>query len=404
MKKQSVLLACLLLSGCASERCYKGMLHAHSFWSDGDVPPEEAVAWYKDRGYQFMSLTDHNQLQTDTNRWRKVSGEYWKREKVDYLRLKTVAELEREFNEPDRFLLMPGHEANRYVRGLQAHLNIINTDKVFLIPDSMTTPAESFSNVWNAAEGYAALNERNMLLMVNHPDWPYFDIQPDVLIHNPKIRFYELCNADGGAVFDRHPLWYTKDKYFDIVNAFRIEDGLPPVYGVGSDDTHHYSPGDTKHSRPGHAWVGVFAHALTTDAILESMKAGRFYTSTGVELKQIDFDGSVLKVAVVPVRGVRYKIKFVVTCKGFDRTVTQFEDPLDGKKPFRVGTRYSDAIGCTVRQVEGPSAEYRLSPNDLYVRAVVVSDKKPENKATNEPDFQTAWTQPFLPAKAVHCP
>lgn len=401
MKKQSILLLCLLLTGCATEKCYKGMLHAHSLWSDGNVPPEEAVAWYKDRGYNFMCLTDHNQLQVDTNRWKKVSGERWTREQIAYIRLKPFTELKREFDEPGRFLLMPGHEANRLVGGLQTHLNIINTDKVFLIPDGMKTSDEAFSNIWSSAEGYARLTGRNILLTANHPDWFYFDIQPEVLIRNPRIRFYELCNADGGPMFDPHPFWYTPDKYFDIVNAFRIEDGLPSIYGVGSDDTHHYRPEDTGHCRPGHAWVGVFARKLTTDAILDSMKAGRFYVSTGVELEKVAFDGTVLKVDVLPVPGVHYEIKFISTRKGFDRTVREFEDPAIGKKPFRKGNRYSDDIGRVVGRVEGTSAAYRLAPEDLYVRAVIVSDQKPATQGSGEPDFQTAWTQPFVFGKTV---
>lgn len=401
MKKQSVLLLCLLLTGCASDRCYKGILHAHSFWSDGDVPPEEAVAWYKDRGYHFMSLTDHNQLQTDANRWRKVSGERWEREKIEYVRLKTFAELAVQFNESGRFLMMPGHEANRFVRGVQAHLNIINTDQVFLIPDGMRTADEAFSRVWDDAETYARREHRNMLLMVNHPDWRYFDIPADVLIRNPKIRFYELCNADGGPVFERHPLWHTPDKYFDVVNAFRIEDGLPPVYGVGTDDTHRYHPNDTGHSRPGHAWVSVFARDLTADAILNAMKTGRFYASTGVELRKVDFDGAVLKVEVASLPGISYEIRFITTRRGFDRTTEKFADPESDKKPAREGIRYSDDIGRTIRCVKGESAEYKVDPNDLYVRAVIVADRRPGNKASNEPEFQTAWTQPFIPGKAV---
>ena len=401
MKKRSVLLLCLLLTGCAGDRCYKGILHAHSFWSDGNVPPEEAVAWYKDHGYNFMSLTDHNQLQTDTNRWKKVSGEQRSREKIEYVRLKTLPELMSEFDEAGRFLMIPGHEANRFICGVQTHMNIINTDRVFLIPNGMQTSDEAFSRVWDDAETYARLEQRNMLLMVNHPDWRYFDIPPEVLIRNPKICFYELCNADGGPVFEPHPLWYKPDKYFDIVNAFRIEDGFPPVYGIGTDDTHHYRPGDTGYSRPGHAWVSVFARKLTADAILDAMKAGRFYVSTGVELGKIDFDGSILKVKVAAISGVNYEIKFITTRRGFDRTSEKFVDPESGKKPAREGIHYSDDIGRTVRCVKGVSAEYKLAPDDLYVRAVIVSDRKPENKASNEPEFQTAWTQPFVPGKAV---
>ncbi len=39
---------------------YKGNLHTHSYWSDGDEFPEMIMQWYKDRDYQFVALSDHN--------------------------------------------------------------------------------------------------------------------------------------------------------------------------------------------------------------------------------------------------------------------------------------------------------------------------------------------------------
>jgi hypothetical protein len=43
-------------------RWWKGNLHTHSFWSDGDDFPEMIADWYKTRGYHFLGLSDHNVL------------------------------------------------------------------------------------------------------------------------------------------------------------------------------------------------------------------------------------------------------------------------------------------------------------------------------------------------------
>src|SRR5438309_8396850 len=43
-------------------RWWKGNLHTHSLWSDGDDYPEMIVDWYKQHGYQFLALSDHNIL------------------------------------------------------------------------------------------------------------------------------------------------------------------------------------------------------------------------------------------------------------------------------------------------------------------------------------------------------
>ena len=52
-----------------AQQWYKGNLHAHSYWSDGDDFPEMIMDWYKSQDYYFISLSDHNIL---------AQGEKWK--------------------------------------------------------------------------------------------------------------------------------------------------------------------------------------------------------------------------------------------------------------------------------------------------------------------------------------
>jgi hypothetical protein len=44
----------------AGTRWFKGNTHTHTLESDGDSPPEEVAAWYRDNGYNFLVLSDHN--------------------------------------------------------------------------------------------------------------------------------------------------------------------------------------------------------------------------------------------------------------------------------------------------------------------------------------------------------
>ena len=44
---------------------FRGQLHAHSYWSDGRAFPEQAIDAYKQRGYHFLCLTDHNRFPED---------------------------------------------------------------------------------------------------------------------------------------------------------------------------------------------------------------------------------------------------------------------------------------------------------------------------------------------------
>ena len=43
-------------------RWFKGTTHTHTLNSDGDSTPDEVVRWYREHGYQFLVLTDHNFL------------------------------------------------------------------------------------------------------------------------------------------------------------------------------------------------------------------------------------------------------------------------------------------------------------------------------------------------------
>src|SRR2546430_4393670 len=49
-------------------RWWKGNLHTHSLWSDGDDFPEMIADWYKGKGYHFLTLSDHNLL-AEGERW-----------------------------------------------------------------------------------------------------------------------------------------------------------------------------------------------------------------------------------------------------------------------------------------------------------------------------------------------
>src|SRR6186997_3638246 len=46
----------------APARYFKGNLHTHTLNSDGDSTPDDVVRWYREHGYAFLVLTDHNFL------------------------------------------------------------------------------------------------------------------------------------------------------------------------------------------------------------------------------------------------------------------------------------------------------------------------------------------------------
>ena len=43
-------------------RWFRGVFHCHTTNSDGARPVEAVTSWYAERGYDFLAITDHNQL------------------------------------------------------------------------------------------------------------------------------------------------------------------------------------------------------------------------------------------------------------------------------------------------------------------------------------------------------
>lgn len=44
----------------AAQHWYKGNIHCHTVWSDGNSFPEWTVDWYKSHGFQFLAVTDRS--------------------------------------------------------------------------------------------------------------------------------------------------------------------------------------------------------------------------------------------------------------------------------------------------------------------------------------------------------
>ncbi len=57
----------------ATLRWYKGNLHCHTYTSDGRAFPEQALARYREAGYDFCAITNHNRLGHETDFWRQVA-------------------------------------------------------------------------------------------------------------------------------------------------------------------------------------------------------------------------------------------------------------------------------------------------------------------------------------------
>jgi len=414
-------------------RWFRGQLHAHSYWSDGRAFPEQAIAAYRQRGFQFLSLTDHNIFAASTNIWRKVEqkegswppkitqtifdkylktfGKAWVEYKVNgettSVRLKTYLELKNKFDKPGNFILMPGVEITQKLnKKTDVHCNYINLPK--LLPciknvsliKRISQPALTVSGLiaQNAMEAkkVAEKMQQPYLFILNHPFSSYYEIKPKNLIDCPEVHFFEICN--NGSKYPPSPqaTSYSLEKFWDTVNAFRLLKGHPVLYGIASDDAHFYDDKriDGKHG-VGDAWVMVHASTLTPKHLIEAMNKGDFYASNGVLLEDITYTSAnhTLHITVKAEQGVNYRISFITTKKGFDQSMTEIRT-VKGV-PDRTIPIYSDDIGKTVKTVTGTKAEYQLKDDDLYVRARIESDTPSQIAPHFHPKAKMAWTQPY---------
>ncbi|MCC7373258.1 MAG: hypothetical protein IT581_01285 [Verrucomicrobiales bacterium] len=368
--------------------------------------------WYKQRGYQFLALTEHNAL-AEGQRWLSLTnsrgggpifarylerfGPDWVEQRtadgVLQVRLKPLSEFRTRLEERDRFLLIPAMEITDRHLTAPIHINAANITAV--------VPPQGGSNVLDVMQRNvnAVLEQRErtgqpMFPHINHPNFGWA-ITAEELMRVEGERFFEIYNGHP----DVHNLGDDShagvERVWDLLLAFRIGVlGLPPMLGLAVDDSHHYLDFAVPKSNPGRGWVMVRAPLLTPESIIGALEAGDFYATTGVVLNDIRRDGKTFKIEIAAEHGVTYRTQFIGTRRGFDRANEPIRNAAGDR--LRVTHRYSAEIGRVLAEVDGASAHFSLNDDELYVRAKVTSSK-PKTNPNREGETEVAWTQPLLP-------
>lgn len=414
-----VLLATLLLPALlsAEDRWYKGNTHTHSLWSDGNDFPDMISAWYKDQGYDFLGMSDHNTLNAGEkwvseasiekkkialgpkvlDKYRQRYGDDWvvtRKDAKDQIevRLKTLEEYRVKLEEPGKFLLIQAEEVTASFNKIPIHINAVNlVDQIEPKKDVETIRETMRQNLQLIAE-QAVKTGRPIIAHLNHPNFRWA-MTADDLAHVIEDKFFEVYNGHPGTYYDGDPTRVDSscERIWDVANTIRIAElKAAPLYGVGTDDSHNYHGGATT---PGRGWVMVRAGKLEANALIEAMQRGDFYASTGVTLEDVSFDKTTRKLSlkIKGQPGAKYRTEFRGTLKNYDRAVTEIASPDKDPQPKRL--QHSADIGKVLATREGLEASYTLTGDELYVRAIVISDLPMVNPP--HPDHvQRAWTQP----------
>lgn len=390
-----VLLTCSLFTftSCEKEptstkKWYKGNLHTHSYWSDGDEFPEVIMDWYKSHGYHFVALTDHN-IFAEGDKWvtlREDSvyqsafhnyleeyGEDWVEYKVEdgetQVKLKTYADYAPLFQEDESFLMIPAEEISDGYKGKPLHLNITNLDKLFL-PQGGESVAEVLQNNINAVLERRKETGQPMMVHINHPNFRWAITLQDIVKLKGE-RFFEVYNGHPMVNNLGDSIRMGYERMWDYVNIAYMQKEQPLLFGLATDDSHNYHHLGATFSNSGRGWVMVRADSLQPGSLIEALEAGEFYSTTGVTLEDFSFKNNELSVKVIAEDGIDYTIEFI-GCKKGERETTVLE------------------------KTTGTSASFKLNPDLLFVRAKITSTKPQENPVENM-KYQMAWVQPVIP-------
>jgi len=366
MKPRLTFLIAILISATALQgfskgpvKFYRGNMHTHSWWSDGNTFPEEVARWYSDHGYNFLAVTDHNLLQE--GRKTKVIGK-------DTVVLKTLADYRGQFEVPGKFILIGSEEVTDAAEKKPVHLNAINTAKV-IKPQGGPTVLECLKADYQAMRASMESSETPDWITVNHPNFGWALTASDLA--QCGARFFEVFNGHPSVNNYGDATRPSTETMWDQANKWRTDHQVRLLLGTATDDTHQYDQFGVGKANPGKGWVMVRTEELNPGSLYKAMLAGNFYASTGVSLENFNISGKEYSLKIRAEKGVTYTVEFVGWIKGKDQPEV-------------------------LQTVSGTRAKYKFTGQELFVRARIKSSKLKENPFA-EGDVEMAWLQPVEP-------
>jgi len=208
---------------------YKGQLHCHTTNSDGADTPTALVTAYKNAGYDFITITDHNVITTDP----EVSGILWIGASCEETQEK--------------------------------HINAYD----ITVRDTVDTNAQDIINFHK---------NNNKMTSLAHPNWNMDGYS--VAKSLSKEEIIKLFDYNFMEVFNS-----VTNTSAEIIWDWALSSGKK-VFALAVDDCHNISSVSTITGLPQFnvGYVIVFADVLNTDSIKFSLRSGNFYASTGNDI------------------------------------------------------------------------------------------------------------------------
>jgi hypothetical protein len=231
---------------------FKGNLHSHSTNSDGLLPPEDVVKAYRERGYDFVSITDHFM-----NRFE------WPVTDTTHLR-------------DERFTTLLGAELHG--GGME------NGELWHIVTNGLPENFEPQNPNEDGAEIAARAIREGAFVTVGHPAWN-------------GVTEKDIDKLDDFDAIEIYNHGHTND--CDRGNGWMLADTLATrgmrFSTTAADDAHFKHRPDTFGG-----WVKVKSESLDPDSILEALKDGRYYASTGPEIHNVEITDSEIVIECTP--------------------------------------------------------------------------------------------------------
>ncbi len=239
---------------------YRGNLHTHSTRSDGVLDPKEVCRRYQAEGYDFIALTDHfiglfSYPITDTSAFRNA-------------RFTTILGAE----------LHTGSMQNGHLW----HLLSVGLPTDFTPPDAPNFRPVKGSE--SAAEIAQRARDAGAFVAIAHPHWSGLteaDARSITAAHAVET-YNHGCAVDN----DRGEGFLTLEHLLNEGRRLNL---------IATDDAHFNTPDHFG------GWVMVKAIENTPEALLDALKAGAFYSSTGPEINDIRISKDHIEVECTPV-------------------------------------------------------------------------------------------------------
>ena len=211
----------------------KANFHCHTTESDGKLSPADVAGFYADAGYDVLAITDH----------RKVTA----------------------LPSGDRLLLIPGIEIDYVLPGQWVHILGLGMDPAV---------SEQWDRSGTPQEGIDLIRKLGGVAVLAHPAWSMNT--PAFMASLQGLSGVEIWNSVSTL-----PLNGDRADSSSLLDVTWASGGeLIPVFA--NDDSHPYK------DEAGVAATMVQAEERTVPAVMEALKAGRFYATTGPQIYQIE--------------------------------------------------------------------------------------------------------------------